>query len=78
MEAKTVLGIFKQILGAMVGFAISLKIPAMRMLTSKTIIDATPTSGDISPSAAFLQNGLVNAVLSVWSGRIFIYKGLAL
>ena len=78
MKAKSVLGIFLQVLVVTIGFLISLMIPAMLMPMPTVMMDAAPASGFISSPLDFLLNGLVNAMLLVWAGRRSTYKGLAL
>jgi hypothetical protein len=78
LKAKTIFIILLQILGASVGFLLSLMIPSLLLPMSKTILDATPASGFLTPPAAMLLNGLVNAVILVWAGRRSSYTGLAL
>jgi hypothetical protein len=78
MKAKSVFGLFLQILCVAIGFLISLTIPSMLIPMPKAMMDATPASGFLSGTVAFLLNGLVNAVILVWAGRRSTYKGLAL
>ena len=78
MKVKTALGILLQVLGAMIGFLVSLGISNMLLPMSKVIMDHAPASGFLSVPVAFLLNGLVNAVLLVWAGRRSTYIGLAM
>ncbi len=78
MKAKSIFGIFLQILCVTIGFLISLTIPSLLIPMPKAMLDATPASGFVSGTLALLLNGLVNAVILVWAGRRSTYKGLAL
>jgi hypothetical protein len=78
MKAKSVIALVLQVLGATIGFLVSLTIPSLLLPMPKAFLDATPASGFLSGSAAFLLNGLGNAVLLVWAGRRLSYKGLTL
>lgn len=78
MKTKSVLGLFLQILGVTVGFLVCLTIPSLLFPMPRTMLDATPASGFLSAATGFLLNGLGNAVLLVWAGRLSTYKGLAL
>ena len=78
MNAKTILSIFLQILGATFGFLVSLIISSMILPMPKAMMDAAPASGFLSVPVAFVLNGLGNAVVLVWAGRRSTYKGLAL
>jgi hypothetical protein len=78
LKAKSIFGIFLQILCVTIGFLVSLTIPSLLIPMPKAMMDATPASGFVSGTLALLLNGLVNAVILVWAGRRSTYKGLAL
>jgi hypothetical protein len=75
---KTIVSALFQWLGAMAGFLVSLILASMILPVAKTILDAVPPSGFLSPPMAFLFNGAVNALILVWAARRSTFKGLAM
>lgn len=76
---KNLLGIFIQVLGAMIAFVVGLVIADVLSPLSPEIMEAGKTAtGFLSAPAAFLFNAVVNAVILVWAGRRSSFKGLAM
>jgi hypothetical protein len=78
MKLKSIFGFILQIIIVSLGFMLSLMIPNMLLPLSKALTAAAPASGFLPPAAAFLLNGLVNALILVWAGRRSSRKGFAL
>jgi hypothetical protein len=77
MNAKNILGIFFQGLGAALAFVVSLMISNLISPLSPEIMAAgNSASGFLPSSLAFLFNAATNAVVLVWAGRRSSFKGL--
>jgi hypothetical protein len=77
-NAKGVVLVALQWLGAVIAFLISLTVGSMVLPLSKTITAATPATGFFSLSAALFFNGVLNATIVVWAARRSSFKGLAM
>ena len=76
---KTYLGIFFQMLAAMLAFVVSLILGNMLSPLSPAITEAGKTaSGFVPTDLAFLFNAFANALILVWAARRSSFKGLAL
>jgi hypothetical protein len=76
---KTYLGIFFQILGAMLAFVVSLILGNLISPLSPAIMAAGKSaSGFFSTPLAFLFNAFANALILVWAARRSSFKNLAL
>ena len=76
---KTYLGIFFQMLAAMLAFVVSLILGNMLSPLSPAIMEAGKSaSGFVPTGLAFLFNAFANALILIWATRRSSFKGLAL
>jgi hypothetical protein len=79
MKAKSILGFFLQIFGAMIAFAIALMISNAISPISPEMTEAGKyVNGFLPAGVDFLFNMIVNAVILVWMARQSSFKGLTM
>lgn len=75
---RSILAVFFQWLSALVAFPVSMIVASVILPVGKTIMEAIPPSGFLSPPMAFMFNGAINALILVWAGRRSTFRGLAM
>lgn len=77
VNLKNLLGVFLQLLGAMLAFVVSLVISNALSPLAPAISEAGKSAtGFLPASTAFLFNAFVNAVILVWAARRSSFRGL--